>query len=168
MKGGWNMELQEICSEVGQNNSLDHKIMNAFMDMGKRHRAMLEHRLQDTGVFRGQHHLLMCLARNPDISQKELAKIQNVSTAAVAVSLKRLEKGGYIERVVDSRDNRFNITRITERGLKVVSHSVHIFKETETLSFAGFSEEEKELFLNFLLRAGENIKKASNAESEGN
>lgn len=147
--------------------SIDHRIMDAFINAGKYHRAMLEKRLQDTGVFRGQHHVLMCISDHENISQKELARIMNVSTAAIAVSLKKLEKGGYIGRAVDSNDNRYNNIRITEKGSEVVCQSVDIFQKAEEQTFAGFTEEEKVLFLDFLIRAGENIKNASKTESEG-
>ncbi|MBQ7797110.1 MAG: MarR family transcriptional regulator [Lachnospiraceae bacterium] len=157
--------MDEKASCEGLTATLNHKIMDAFMKMGKHHRSVLEKRLQETGVYRGQHHLLMCIARNPDASQKELAKCEHVSTAAVAVALKKLEKGGYIERVVDAKDNRYNNTRITEKGLGVVSQSIRIFKQTEDETFAGFTEEEKQQFLNFLTRAGENMRNAQ-AESE--
>ena len=147
--------------------SINHRIMDAFIIAGKYHRAMLEKRLQDTGVFRGQHHVLMCISDYENISQKDLAKVLNVSTAAVAVSLKKLEKGGYIGRAVDSNDNRYNNIRITEKGSEVVKQSVEIFQKAEEETFAGFTEAEKVQFLDFLTRAGENIKNASKTESEG-
>lgn len=158
------MDDMKACQEM--HKSMDHKIMDQFIHVMKLHRSTLERRLHETGVHRGQHHLLMCIARNPDLSQKELAEIQNVSTAAIAVSLKKLEKGGYVERVVDARDNRSNNIRITEKGRSVVCHSIHIFQATEQQAFAGFSEEEKQQFLSYLVRAGENIKR-SDVESCG-
>ncbi len=147
------------CIEHGK--TLNHRIMESFINMGKNHRSVLEKRLQETGVYRGQHHLLMCIARNPELSQRELAEIQNVSTAAIAVSLKKLEKGGYVERAVDEKDSRSNIIKITEKGLEVVRQSIHIFSDTDTILFTGFTEEEKFQFLDFLNRAGNNIKRYS-------
>lgn len=149
----------------GWRDSLEHRITDSFIAMGKVHRAVLEKRLQDTGVFRGQHHLLMCIADKEIMSQKELAGLQNVSTAAVAVSLKKLEKGGYIERVADTNDNRYNKIRITVKGSDTVKRSIHIFREIEEKLLTGFAEEEKIQFLDFLIRAGENMKHAS-TESE--
>lgn len=149
------MDEKMLCSEMQR--SLNHQIMDAFIHMGKAHRSVLEKRLQETGVYRGQHHLLMCIARNPDLSQKELAEIQRVSTAAIAVSLKKLEKGGYVERVVDVKDNRSNNIRITEKGLRVVHQSIHIFQKVEDMTFTGFSDEEKTQFLDLLRRAGDNL-----------
>ena len=82
------------------------------------------HYLNKDGLYRVQHQLLMCVYKYPDASQKELARIQNVSTAAVAVTLKKLEKGGYVGRIVDRDDNRYNKIRITEKGRKEVERSI--------------------------------------------
>ena len=103
---------------------MDHKIVEAFMRVGKCHRTLLEHYLNKDGLYRVQHQLLMCVYKYPDASQKELARIQNVSTAAVAVTLKKLEKGGYVGRIVDRDDNRYNKIRITEKGRKEVERSI--------------------------------------------
>lgn len=153
------MKEEKVWSEI--HDSLNHQIIDHQINLIKKHRSILEHRLQETGVFRGQHHLLMCIARNPNVTQKELAALQNVSTAAVAVSLKKLEKGGYVSRMIDEKDNRSNKIQITEKGLSVVRQSIHIFQEMEEEILTGFTEEEKKLFLSFLIRSGENIKRES-------
>ena len=93
--------------------------------------------------------------------------MEHISSATVAVSLKKLEKGGYIERAVDASDNRCNQIRMTEKGMEVVKHSIQIFRKTETDLLDGFSEKEQEEFLNYLARICQNIKKASETESEG-
>lgn len=154
-----NMNEEKIWSEI--HGSLNHQIIDHQINLMKKHRSILEHRLQETGVFRGQHHLLMCIARNPNLTQKELAAHQNVSTAAVAVSLKKLEKGGYVSRMIDEKDNRSNKIQITEKGLSVVRQSIHIFQEMEEEILTGFTEDEKKQFLSFLIRSGENIKRES-------
>ena len=101
--------------------------------------------------------LLMCVYKYPDASQKELARIQNVSTAAVAVTLKKLEKGGYVGRIVDRDDNRYNKIRITEKGRKEVERSIDLFKRVEKGMFAGFSSEEKECFYSCLQKLSGNL-----------
>lgn len=153
------MDDEKRCTMIP--NSLEHQIINQHIWLGKAHRSLVEHRVQETGVYRGQHQLLMCIAKHPNLTQKELAKLVNVSTAAVAVSLKKLEKGGYVERMVDAKDNRSNKIQLTEKGMQVVRQSIHIFQEIEEQVLTGFTEDEKNQFLSFLCRAGENIKRES-------
>ena len=48
---------------------MDHKIVEAFMRVGKCHRTLLEHYLNKDGLYRVQHQLLMCVYKYPDASQ---------------------------------------------------------------------------------------------------
>lgn len=137
--------------------SLAHQVVMKYMNTNKLHRAILERRLNATGVYRSQHQILMCIARNPDMSQKEIADRNFVSTATIAVSLKKLEKGGYIAREMNADDNRFNQIRITEKGRKIVQHSFEYFKSTEEAMLAGFSDEELVQFCGFLDRMKDNL-----------
>lgn len=161
------MNSKEERNLLKEPTSLPHKVLKALVDAGRGHRNLMEKRLNKTGVYRGQHHLLMDISRFPDVSQKELAEMEHISSATVAVSLKKLEKGGYIERAVDESDNRCNQIRMTEKGRDVVKHSICIFQKTETDLLDGFTEEEQEQFLHYLTRISLNIKKASETESEG-
>lgn len=129
-----------------QDNSKEQKILNRYFRLNRLHRKVVEQELNATGVYRSQHRLLMCLAKNPHISQKELAERQEISTSAIAVSLKKLQQGGYIQKELDQRDNRFNQICITEKGQKVVEESQNIFQRIEEEMFRGFSDEELKAF----------------------
>lgn len=142
----------------------EHLAAEAMIRAGKAHRSYLEHRLNKNGLFRGQHQVLMCVWKNPGASQKELAKLHNVSTATMAVTLKKLEKGGYVRRLVDQQDNRLNKIGLTEKGLAEVEASLKIFGETERDMFAGFSEEEKEKVCEYLNRIRENLERMQEGE----
>ena len=85
------------------------------------------------------------------------------------MSLKKLEKGGYIRRIVDEKDNRFNQICITEKGRKVVDDSVKTFTRIENRMFEGFSEEEFKSLEQLLDKVFHNLEKELNqmTESEG-
>lgn len=123
-------------------NSPYHHVVETLMGVIRTHRMILERQLNKTGVYRSQHQILMYIADNPNVSQKDIAALHHVSTATIAVSLKKLESGGYIKRVVDQKDNRFNQICITPSGKAVVENSIRCFKETEERMFDGFSPEE--------------------------
>ncbi len=118
----------------------EEKLLFKWFRVRKNHHAVLEQALSFTGVYRSQHKILMCIADHPDISQKGLAEMNAVSTATIAVSLKKLEKGGYISRVADAEDNRYNQIRITEKGGNVVEESRRIIVEVEKAKFQVFTE----------------------------
>ena len=104
--------------------SPEHCLVEKYIRVARLHRSMMERRLDGTGVYRSQHQILMFVSDNPNVSQKELARMYGVSGATIAVSLKKLERGGYIRRLVDQEDNRCNQICITDKGRKVVEDSV--------------------------------------------
>lgn len=140
-------------------DGINHKIIETHMRINKNHRMLLERNLNRNGMYRGQHQILMCIFRNPDVSQKDLAKLHNVSTATIAVSLKKLEKGGYVKRMADSEDNRFNKVMITEKGYHVVENSVDFFRNVETGLLEGFDENDKDILYAYLQRISRNLEK---------
>ena len=133
------------------------EVIGKLIRTNKRHRRALEGKLNSTGVFRSQHQLLMFIAEHPDLSQKELARFQGISTATIAVSLKKLEMGGYVKRVVNPRDNRYNKICITGKGMEVARYSVSVFEELETAMFRGFSGEDYRVLGELLDRMFENL-----------
>ncbi len=123
-------------------------------------------RTLDDEIYRSQHCLLMNLGANPNCSQSELAAKLEISPAAVAVSLNKLEKGGYIARRTDADDHRSNRVSITDRGNQVISKSMLLFDEVEGGMFEGFSQEETEQFYGFLLRAYQNLSRMQEGMSD--
>ena len=115
----------------------------------------------NAGIHRGQHRMLMYLSKcKTTPSQKDLAKHFEISPAAVAVSLKKLESEGYIkrEKCSERSDSRFNEIKITELGRTVVSESCKYFRHVDSQAFKGFSDEELALFTSLLERVQENLK----------
>ncbi len=137
----------------------EHRLVNLLFVTDKNLKRTIEKRVEGTGVYRSQHRLLMMLGENPDISQTMLAEKLEVSPAAVAVSLKKLEKSGYIARQCSEDDNRINRVVITEKGQDVIEKSINYFKEMDRTFFEGFSEEEKNQFENMLERITTNSEK---------
>lgn len=133
------------------------RLVESLIGVNRAHRMVLERQLNKTGVYRSQHQLLMYIAHNPNVSQKELAALHHVSTATVAVSLKKLENGGYVRRVVDKNDNRYNQICITEKGKTIVDGSIRYFQELEIQMFDGFSEEELHQLQEFGDRISRNL-----------
>lgn len=138
-------------------NSPYHKLLQAYIYGSRLHRAVLERELNKTGVYRSQHQILMFIAKNPNTSQKDIAGMFHVSTATIAVSLKKLERGGYIERVVDQSDNRFNLICITDKGKEIVDRSILFFKSVEEAMFQGFTTEELERLEDYHKRINYNL-----------
>lgn len=137
----------------------EHLLVNLLFLADKNLKRTIEKRAEGTGVYRSQHRLLMILGRNPDISQTMLAEKLEISPAAVTVSLKKLEKSGYIARQCSEEDNRINRVVITQKGQDVIEQSNNYFREMDLAFFEGFSEEEKDRLENMLERIATNSEK---------
>ena len=108
---------------------------------------------------RTDRQLRRCIEKNhhPNCSQVEIARELEISPAAVAVSLKKLESGGYITRETTESDNRTHRVTITPKGRSVIERSEQMFWETEKAMFEGFSEEEMQSLQQFFERIYENL-----------
>ncbi len=128
------------------NNDKNYKLIHKMIIASKMHRQAIETAIDDIGIHRGRHLILMNLAKDEKISsQKEMAKRLDITQAAMTVSLSKLERDGLIERKSGS-DNRYNEIEITEKGKEIVSRSKNHFSDVDRETFSGISEEELAVF----------------------
>ena len=149
-------ESKGSCSDCGY-EKVSHRVMSQYIKIMRQHRNFIDQRLSRTGVYRSQHQILMTLSDYSNESQKELAEHIGVSAATIAVSVKKLEKGGYITRVVDEDDNRINKLCLTEKGEEIVIYSRQFFRNVEAQMFHGFTIEELLIMEQYLDRMCDNL-----------
>ena len=123
------------------------------------HKALIDSRVRTLGIHRTQHRILMHLARHDKLpSQKELADCLDVTPAAITVTLKKIEKVGYVEKTL-GQDNRYNELRITEKGRELVKKTKKIFSEADSSMFEGFTDDELDTYVSCLEKLQANIRK---------
>ena len=110
--------------------------------------------------------MLMHLAKYSGISQTELAEHLEISTAAVAVTIKKLESGGYIEKKAAEKDSRYNSIVITERGREIISASEKYFSEIDGAMLEGIPQEMLETFVRCLEIMQNNLNRLCDGEAE--
>ena len=138
-----------------KNGEVIEKLINTM----RMHKYMIEYSVQDIGIHRTQHRILMHLARHGSLpSQKDLAKYLNITPSAVTGALKSIEQAGYIERKL-GHDNRYNELRITERGLAIVNESRNLFAEADCAMLADFTDDELRMLSDYLDRLQTNVQK---------
>lgn len=137
-----------------------HVIMGTLMGILRDHKSAIDRYLDETRLHKSQHRLLMALARfGEKASQRDLAEMLNITPAAVAVTLKKLEKDGLVSKKVSKVDNRYNEVQLTQKGQKIVKESQKIFQCIDGHMFDGFSEEELLQFASYVERVKTNISK---------
>ncbi len=131
--------------------------IHLLMKTDRLRRKYIEKEVKSMGIHRSQHGMLLYISRhggNP--CQREIAEKFEISPAAVAVTIKKLENNGYIVRNCSKDDNRFNELKITEKGEEIIKKSSEVFKRIDKKTFENFSDEEIEQFMTLL----EKIKKS--------
>lgn len=100
------------------NEKKETSVLRSFILTDRMHRRLFESKMAGIGIHRSQHRVLMYLFKHlPDApSQKELAEHFDISPAAIAVTLKKLENAGYITRAALENDNRVNTVIPTEKA----------------------------------------------------
>jgi len=72
--------------------------------------------LSENGVFQGQDEILFLIMHKEGLKPSEIAKYLHTSLASISVSLKRLEKQGFIEKRNDENDMRISHIYINEKA----------------------------------------------------
>lgn len=92
-----------------------------------------------------------------DVFQKDLEEAFSITGATATNILKVMEKDGIITRVPMSHDARLKKLELTEKGHKLDEEARANVRRLEEGMKKGFSEEELELFRNYLERMTQNV-----------
>lgn len=90
-------------------------------------------------------------------SQRDVARTMRLSPATVAVSLKTLERDGYVERAADERDTRRNRISLTDKGRRAVEKCAESFRAVDERMLSGFTQAEREQLTGFFKRMIDNL-----------
>ena len=129
-----------------------------IIKIAREHRKTVEKRICSLGIHPSQHHFLMHIAKYGACTQNHIAEAMEVSAATVAVSLKKLEKGGYIEKRISESDGRSNLIALTAKGEEVVQKSCRMFEEVDEKMFDTLTEEQQKQFHEYMEQVINNLK----------
>ncbi len=138
------------------------EVMDLLMETIKSHHCVIESSLCKIGCHRSQHRLLMYLTmQDKSPSQREIADFFKISSAAVAVTLQKMERAGLIKKDAALEDGRANKICITKKGQKIVDVTKETFDSVDTQIFSGFCESDLDNLSSYLLRMKNNLKNIS-------
>lgn len=100
---------------------------------------------------RGQGRVLSVLKLKPQITQKELTYILDMSKQALGELLNKLENCGYITRMPSQEDKRILVITLTEKGKKAADKMEHENEKEEDI-FQCLTEEEQKNLSHYLER----------------
>ena len=139
-------------------NTLD-KAIRLFICTERLHRCVFDRKAVRFGLHRSQHRMLMLLYRKDKaVSQKTLAKELEISPAAVAVALSKLEELELITRTSSAEDSRVKEIRVSDKGCALAEQSRKVFMEIDKAMFDGIDEQTLESFIYCFEKMQDNLK----------
>ena len=115
--------------------------------------------LEKIGLYPGQPRVLHALWKEDGLSQKQLGQELNIKPSTVTVMINRMEKAGLVKRMQDKEDLRVSKVYLEQKGIELKDDISEVGSKVNEMTFAGFSQQEKELMADFLQRITENLKK---------
>ena len=141
-----------------------------FHALERKHHAAVDNLLNQYGISNiGQPVILSILSQQKDgtvESQKELANKLRVSPATVTVSLKSMERDGYVKKLSNADDLRRKPISITEKGMKAAQLIDHVFETLDHGMYRGFSPKELEQISGLYRRMIENLAAIGSGETD--
>lgn len=141
-----------------------------FHVLERKHRNAVDNLLNQNGISNiGQPVILSILSQQKDgtiESQKELARRLRVSPATVTVSLKSMERDGYVKKLSNAEDLRCKPISITEKGMQAARLIDQVFETLDRGLYLGFNPQELEQISNFYRRMIDNLNAVGSGEIE--
>lgn len=96
--------------------------------------------------------VLVLVAANPQVNQKQLGQALDVSAPNLAVTLDRMVERGWVERVRSTQDRRAQHVHLTPRGRELTQQAEKIAATMENAALRVLSPAERALLIELLLK----------------
>ncbi len=117
------------------------------------------------GLFSGQHQIIILLMKHYKLTVSELAQELGVAYSTASVSIKRMEKSGYVQKKADKNDKRITYIYLTEKGKSVPENIKRNMDLQENIITKGMTENEIMLLSDLLDKIVENYESEANKDA---
>ncbi len=111
--------------------------------------------------------ILMLVAGNGDVNQKQLGQALDISPPNMAVTLDRMVGRGWVERVRSTRDRRAQHIHLTVKGRTLAERAHRISTTMEESALAMLSHAERALLIELLRKISSRTSRAAPALTRG-
>ncbi|MBQ7497483.1 MAG: MarR family transcriptional regulator [Selenomonas sp.] len=133
----------------------DDGLIRQFFRTARAFSRTLNGAVSQEDIHSSEWMVLNLTARHPGIMQGELIQRLGVEPAAISRTLTRLEKKGIICR--ETGRERGNAIRLTAKGETAVKKLSRPVTEHRQQALQGFSMEEREQLMSFMMRMADNL-----------
>ena len=111
----------------------------------------------EEGLFAGQHKIIMFLKFQGSATIGEIAKETGTKPSTISVSVKRMEKAGFVKRRQSKADGRITEILLTPKGQAVPENIHHKMEAEEKMLTNGLTEDEINILSDLLDKIIENF-----------
>ena len=129
---------------------LDHLVGYAASRAAIRLKATFAQHMAPLDLKIVEFSILMLVAQNPRVNQKQLGHALGISPPNMAVTLDRMVERGWVERVRSMKDRRAQNINLTAAGAQLVQRAEKIAATMEAPSLAMLSAAERALLIELL------------------
>ncbi|MDD9876208.1 MAG: MarR family transcriptional regulator [Magnetovibrio sp.] len=145
---------------------LDRSLGFLLADTSRLMRKRFDRRARALGLTRAQWRVMAFLSRYEGINQTALADVLEIEPITLGRHIDRLQENGWVERRPDPDDRRVWRIFLTDKAQPVLDELEAIAIWNRDGAMAGFSEAERERFIDDLIRIKANQLKALQADAE--
>ncbi|HKE71572.1 MAG TPA: MarR family transcriptional regulator [Nocardioidaceae bacterium] len=127
----------------------------------------LRRRIEELGVVPGQFAQLLALYEQDGLTQSELSRRVRIEQPTMAVTLKRMERDGLVERVPDPSDRRQALVLLTERARRLEGDLTDAAQAINAEAVDGLSAAEISAFMRTLDRLIGNLESERSVRPDG-
>lgn len=127
------------------------------MCLSKLLRQSFNETVAEQGLFSGQQDIVLALVENEGITLSELAKLLDVSSATASVSIKRMEKAGFIIKKADKKDARITRLYPTEKAKQAPENIKNKMDSLESILKKNMTEKQAQQLSDLLELAIQNL-----------
>jgi len=105
--------------------------------------------------------ILVLVASNESVNQKQLGESLDVSAPNMAITLDKMVERGWVERVRSTEDRRAQLIHLTAKGRQLVAKAEKVAETMEREALAVLSDAERMLLIELLLKVarGKRVKR---------
>ena len=124
-------------------------------------RRVFAHNFEPLDLKVVEFSILMLVASNPQVNQKQLGEALDVSAPNMAVTIDRLVERGWVERVRGTKDRRAMHIHLTADGVALVARAEQIAAAMEAPALKALSAAERALLIELLMKVatGKTVKR---------
>ena len=137
-------------------SSIGHRVSHIY----KFNQMLMNEALKEYEISSGLYAFLLYIHENSGVSQKELTKLSLTDKATTAKALKKLEQLGYIKRITNKEDKRYNQLYVTEKAVQAIPGIQQVLAKVDKVITANLSPEQCSATLQALEVIQANLQKA--------